>query len=87
MCSDEKKDAHRFRDIIVSAIEEGRAKQFPRFKPWSGKVAKQPRPKNPLAVKKTKSSKAQENDQQLIAQIRSADNCLMPTASLFPLRA
>lgn len=68
MCSEEKKDAHRFRDIILAAIKEGHVKQFPRFEPWSKKVEKQPRPKNPLAKKKK--SKSQSNDQQLVAQIR-----------------
>ncbi len=68
MCSEEKIDAHRFRDIILAAIKEGRVKDFSRFEAWSKKVAKQPRPKNPLARKKTRN--LQSNDQQLVAQIR-----------------
>lgn len=70
MCSDEKKDAHRFRDTILEAVKEGKIKLFARFKPWSEKVAKQPRPKNPLVQKKKKAT-AEDNHQQLIAQLRS----------------
>ncbi|KAK9918041.1 hypothetical protein WJX75_000728 [Coccomyxa subellipsoidea] len=79
MCSEEKKDAHRFRDIILAAVEEGRVKLFKPFKPWSEKVAKQPRPKNPLAKKKN-TSKAEGSDQQLIAQIRGAGASRMDSA-------
>jgi hypothetical protein len=77
MCSEEKKDAHRFRDIILAAVEEGRVKLFKPFKPWSEKVAKQPRPKNPLAKKKN-TSKAEGSDQQLIAQIRCSYSSVVP---------
>lgn len=68
MCSEEKRDAHRFRDIILAATKEGRVKKFSRFEPWSKKVEKQPRPKIPFARKKK--SNLQSNDQQLVAQIR-----------------
>jgi len=71
MCSDEKKDAHRFRDTILEAVKEGKTEVFARFKPWSEKVAKQPRPKNPLAQKKKKKAAADEHHQQLVAQLRS----------------
>ncbi|CAL8471723.1 g11265 [Coccomyxa elongata] len=78
MCSEEKIDAHRFMDIILAAIKEGRVKHFSRFEPWSKKVAKQPRPKNPLARKKTRN--LQSNDQQLVAQIRGAGAARMDSA-------
>lgn len=71
MCSDEKTDAHRFRDIILAAVKEGRVKLFKPFKPWSDKVAKQPRPKDPLGgSKKKKRDEGEGNEQQLIVQIR-----------------
>ena len=68
LCSEPKLDSHRFRDIVLEAIEEGRAKPLPAFKPWSERVAAQPRPKSPFA--RPKKRKAPSGGQQLVAQIR-----------------
>ena len=70
MCSEEKRDAHRFRDIILSAVKDNKVKLFMSFKPWSEKVAKQPRPKDPLAPRKTNAGGAADADKQLMEQIR-----------------
>jgi len=70
MCSEEKTDAHHFRDIILAAVERKQVKRYKTFKPWSEKVAKQPRPKAPLAPRKANA--AGEAEKQLIAQIRCA---------------
>lgn len=72
MCSEERLDAHRFRDIILAAIAEGRTKQYKAFKPWSARVAATPAPKDPFAQRKGKKkrSSAAGSDQQLVAQIR-----------------
>ena len=68
LCSEEKTDAHHFRDIILAAVNEKRVKQYKKFKPWSDKVAKQPRPRKPLAPKKVTGSA--DGDKQLVEQIR-----------------
>ena len=70
MCSEEKTDAHRFRDIILAAIDSKRVKQYNKFKPWSERVAKQPRPKAPLAPRRANAAGAADADKQLIQQIR-----------------
>ena len=68
MCSEAKADAHRFRDIILAAIDDKKVKQYKNLKPWSEKVAKQPRPKAPLAPVKANAS--EDGQKQLIQQIR-----------------
>ena len=71
MCSEERKDAHRFRDIILAAQEAGEAKKHKQFRPWSEKVAKQPRPKHPLTPSRTNAAgPGKDAEKQLIAQIR-----------------
>ena len=71
MCSEERKDAHRFRDIILAAQEAGDAKKRKKFRPWSEKVAKQPRPKHPLTPSRTNAAgPGKDAEKQLIAQIR-----------------
>ena len=70
MCSEAKADAHRFRDIILAAIDDQKANKHKKFKPWSEKVAKQPRPKAPLIPQRANTSVAADGDQQLIQQIR-----------------
>ena len=71
MCSEERKDAHRLRDIILAAQEGGKAKKYKKFRPWSEKVAKQPRPKHPLAPSSTNAAgPGKDVEKQLIAQIR-----------------
>ena len=71
LCSEPKLDSHRFRDIVLEGIKGGRAKPYPAFKPWSERVAAQPRPKNPFArPKKRKAAPGAGSGQELIAQIR-----------------
>ena len=71
MCSEERLDAHRFRDIILAAVQEGRAKHYKAFKPWSERVAALPAPRQPLARRKgMEGSTAAGTEQQLVAQIR-----------------
>ena len=71
MCSEERKDAHRFRDIILTAQEAGKAKKHKKFRPWSEKVARQPRPKHPLTPSRTNAAgPGKDAEKQLIAQIR-----------------
>jgi DnaJ family protein C protein 9 len=79
MCSEERLDAHRFRDTILAAIAEGRAKPYRAFKPWSARVAATPAPKDPLAKRQGKKarSSAAGGDQQLVAQIRLLQHRLL----------
>ncbi len=70
MCSEEKRDAHRFRDIILAAVRDKRAKLYKCFKTWSEKVAKQPRPKDHLGPGQTGTGEAADADKQLMEQIR-----------------
>ena len=79
MCSEAKPDAHRFRDIILAAIDEQKVKKYKKFRPWSDKVAKQPRPKAALTPK-TANSGAASGDKQLALQIRCGamgDRCAL----------
>lgn len=48
MCSIPKQDSHRFLDIITDAISAGELKEYNVCKKWAAKVAKMPRPSNPL---------------------------------------
>ena len=77
MCSEAKADAHRFRDIILAAIDDNKVKLYKKFKAWSEKVAKQPRPKAPLAPKKANASEAADGQNQLVQQIRCSDTVLL----------
>ncbi len=77
MCSEAKADAHRFRDIILAAIDDDKVKLYKKFKPWSEKVAKQPRPKAPLAPVKANASEAADAQKQLIQQIRCSATLLV----------
>lgn len=72
ICSDSKKDSHRFMDIIQEAIAEEKVKSFKAFKSWSKEVSQKPRPQNPLAKKKKKKGpQASSNeDNALVAAIR-----------------
>ena len=88
MCSEERLDAHRFRDIILAAVAEGRAKQFRAFKPWSARVAATQAPKDPFGRHKGKkeNSSAAGSDQQLVAQIRSCSKSFCCPCLVAPLR-
>lgn len=74
ICSDSKKDSHRFLDIIEEAIAEKQVKSFKAFKAWAKEVQKRPRPQNPLAKKRKKkgqsSGKDRGGDSALVAAIR-----------------
>ncbi len=75
LCSEPKLDSHRFRDIVLEAIKEGRAKEFPAFKPWSKRIAAQPPPKDPFARPKKRKAPGAGGGQQLVAQIRCSLGC------------
>ena len=72
MCSEAKKDSHRFMDVIEEGIAQGDLKRYKAFTAWAKDVAAKPRPKDPLAKpKKRKKAEASQTDEQaLVAAIR-----------------
>ena len=72
MCSEAKKDSHRFMDMIEAGIAQGELKRYKAFTAWGKDMAAKPRPKNPLAKpKKMKKAGASQLDEQaLVAAIR-----------------
>ncbi len=58
MCSEEAVDAHRFKDIIDSAVADGKARASMPYKAWAARVAKRPPPEDPLAWPPKKSPSA-----------------------------
>ena len=69
MCSDAKRDSHRFMDLVQEAISQGEAKRFKAFSAWAKEVSKKPAPKDPLGPRPMK-RKAKADEQSLVAAIR-----------------
>eukprot|EP00250_Pteridium_aquilinum_P008201 c17762_g1_i1 orf=159-1022(+) len=70
MCSEPEQDSHRFMDIINDAVSAGELKEYDIYKKWAKKVAKKPRPSEPMKrAKKTKS--AEGSEASLLAMISS----------------
>ena len=74
MCSDAKRDSHRFMDLVQEAISKGDAKRFKAFSAWAKEVSKKPEPKDPLGPK-PKKRKAKADEQSLVAAIRLGSPC------------
>lgn len=69
ICSEPKRDSHRFMDAIESAIAEDKVKRYKAYKPWAKDLATKPRPKDPLKPRKTRKAEA-DAEQDLALQIR-----------------
>ena len=84
MCSDAKRDSHRFMDLVQEAISKGEAKRFKAFSAWAKEVSKKPVPKDPLGPK-PKKHKAKADEQSLVAAIRLSAPCgVCHVAGLLP---
>ena len=73
MCSEEAVDAHRFKDIIDSAVADGKARASKPYQAWAARVAKRAPPKDPLAWPPKKSLPAGRSS---IADLALAMRCV-----------
>ncbi|KAF3321391.1 chaperone protein dnaJ 6-like protein [Carex littledalei] len=71
ICSDEKLDSHRFKDIIDDAISQGELKSTKAYKKWAKKVSQTEPPTNPLARPSKKRNKEVDDLALAITERRS----------------
>ncbi|KAJ3707908.1 hypothetical protein LUZ61_011613 [Rhynchospora tenuis] len=71
ICSDEKLDSHRFKDIIDDAISQGELKATKAYKKWAKKVSETEPPTNPLARPSKKKKKEMDDLALAITERRS----------------
>lgn len=70
LCSDEKLDSHRFKDILDEAISAGELKPTKAYQKWAKKVSKIKPPTNPLR-RREKSRKESDDLYAIISQRQS----------------
>ncbi|KAK9843689.1 hypothetical protein WJX81_002488 [Elliptochloris bilobata] len=76
--SDPRQDAHRFADAVRAAVADKRARDYKKFRTWAASVDARPRPKDPLAPRRSSAKEKNKgggktgagDDAALIAQIR-----------------
>eukprot|EP00958_Prasinococcus_capsulatus_P009084 scaffold889_cov379-Prasinococcus_capsulatus_cf.AAC.5 len=84
MCSEPENDAHRFRDAISRAIDEGRVKSFSKFRKWADKIDekyRQPRPHKRKAKRRKEQPEGLSSLEKQIKAMQVGALCLqLPTA-------
>ncbi|KAJ3694860.1 hypothetical protein LUZ60_000237 [Juncus effusus] len=71
ICSDEKLDSHRFKDIIDEAIAEGELKATKKYEKWAKKISQIKPPTNPLKRPSKKKKKEMDDLGSAIVERRS----------------